>query len=138
MTERVGVVTVRVTTRQPHWRELVQDRKELWVFRDCPDMLKLAPGVARELQELERRAPPVVGSVMVTGMTQPPQPLMEVQLDINGGRASSYGVLAWEEEGRQWLYWDAQGEGSPWATAVASTLGARRVDSLPRPQHFSQ
>jgi hypothetical protein len=122
-----GTVTFDVHTRQPYWRELVQDRKELWVFRDCPDLLQLAPDIQQQLQQLEEIALPVVTDVRLTGLT-PLQPHMEVVLKTDRW-GTHYGWLQWD--GQRWQYSDPLGPQSPWAAAV--------LDSWPRPpQHFPE
>ena len=102
------------------WRQLVQNEKQYWLYRDVPSLLQLQPELQQKLLQLEQDAPPVVCSMKwVKGKSQ--QPCTRVRINSNMG--VHYALLVYDKDKQMWQYRDLpESPWTEWAVTVLQTL----------------
>lgn len=128
-------VALRIQAVQPTWQQLVETKPSLWVFRDHPERLRLAPEIAGTLQKMEREAAPIYS--MVQWLTPVPTipkgctlAVAPLYLEIVGDRPDTHtAALVWDSG--VWEYIEPNGPDAGWASAVVSGLSPLGNVTLP-------
>lgn len=107
------------------WRQLVQNEKQYWLYRDVPSLLQLQPELQQQLLQLEQDTPPVVCSMhWVKG--KPQQPCTRVRINSNMG--VHYAELVYDQDRQIWQYMDSpESPWTEWAVSVLKTLVSTQV-----------
>lgn len=123
-------IGLSLVVRKLSWRELVQDKKEMHVYRDNPRLLEFVPEIKASLVDMEEAAMPVVESVQWQDLGKIPDGKAAlVKLDFYEGTELTHrriALLLWNDSDSTWEYIDPHaGHQLNWIPSVLTSLNRR-------------